>query len=48
LGVGIAPGRQLRETSPIYFAPTLAALLRLTPPSNSEGHILSEAFAVRR
>jgi predicted AlkP superfamily pyrophosphatase or phosphodiesterase len=47
-GVGIAPGRQLREASPIDIAPTLAALLHLTPPSNSEGHILTEAFAVRR
>jgi predicted AlkP superfamily pyrophosphatase or phosphodiesterase len=47
-GAGIAPGRQLREVSPIDIAPTLAALLRLTPPSNCEGHILIEAFSTRR
>jgi predicted AlkP superfamily pyrophosphatase or phosphodiesterase len=47
-GAGIAAGRQLRDASPLDIAPTLAALLHLTPPSNCEGHILTEAFTTRR
>lgn len=47
-GVGIVPGYHTRECSPIDIAPTLAALLGLTAPSNSEGSVLVEALAKPR
>ena len=43
-GPGIAPGTYFEECSPADIAPTLAALLWLTPPSNSEGRVLAEAI----
>lgn len=47
-GAGIAAGRHAGEAGVIDIAPTLAALLNVTPPSNSEGRVLEAAFAPRR
>jgi predicted AlkP superfamily pyrophosphatase or phosphodiesterase len=43
-GPGITPGTYFNECSPADIAPTLSALLGLTPPSNSEGRVLAEAI----
>jgi predicted AlkP superfamily pyrophosphatase or phosphodiesterase len=43
-GAGITPGTYYQAVSPADIAPTLAVLLRIDPPSNSIGRILSEAF----
>jgi predicted AlkP superfamily pyrophosphatase or phosphodiesterase len=43
-GPGITPGTYFGECSPADIAPTLSALLGLTPPSNSEGRVLAEAI----
>jgi predicted AlkP superfamily pyrophosphatase or phosphodiesterase len=45
MGSGIVPGRYLDASSPGDIAPTLAALLRIQPPSNSVGRILKEAIS---
>ena len=44
MGPGINAGRYLEAASPTDIAPTLAALLRITPPSNSVGRVLMEAL----
>jgi predicted AlkP superfamily pyrophosphatase or phosphodiesterase len=44
MGQGIAPGRYLEPSSPADIAPTLSALLRITPPSNATGRVLLEAI----
>jgi predicted AlkP superfamily pyrophosphatase or phosphodiesterase len=44
MGPGINAGRYLEAASPTDIAPTLAALLRITPPSNSVGRVLIEAI----
>ena len=44
MGPGISAGRYLEAASPTDIAPTLAALLRITPPSNSVGRVLMEAL----
>src|SRR5215203_2821274 len=44
MGVGIKPGQYYEPASPADIAPTLAALLRITPPSNVTGRVLLEAF----
>ncbi len=44
-GPGLVEGRYLSPASPADIAPTLAALLNLTPPSNVSGRILVEAVA---
>ncbi|MEP7272442.1 MAG: alkaline phosphatase family protein [Acidobacteriota bacterium] len=46
-GPGFIAGRYTEESSPADIAPTLAALLNLTPPSNYVGRVLSEALAKR-
>lgn len=43
-GAGVAAGTQHTRVSPADIAPTLAALLKLTAPSNSIGRVLSEAL----
>jgi arylsulfatase A-like enzyme len=43
-GARIAPGEYFAPSSPADIAPTLAALLRIEPPSNYVGRILSEAI----
>jgi hypothetical protein len=43
-GSGITPGFYHNESSPADIAPTLATLLKVQPPSNSIGRVLSEAF----
>lgn len=43
-GAGVAAGPQLAPASPADIAPTLAALLKITAPSNSVGRVLSEAL----
>ena len=44
MGAGVTPGRYLEPASPADIAPTLSALLRITPPSNSTGRVLTEAL----
>ena len=44
MGAGVNPGRYLEPASPTDIAPTLSALLRITPPSNSVGRVLMEAI----
>lgn len=43
-GAGIAPGHYASVSSPADIAPTLATLLKVQPPSNSIGRVLSEAL----
>jgi predicted AlkP superfamily pyrophosphatase or phosphodiesterase len=43
-GAGIAAARISRPVHPVDVAPTLAALLRMTPPASSQGEILSEVL----
>jgi predicted AlkP superfamily pyrophosphatase or phosphodiesterase len=44
MGAGVNAGRYLEPASPTDIAPTLSALLRITPPSNSVGRVLIEAL----
>ena len=44
MGAGVNAGRYLEAASPADIAPTLAALLRITAPSNSTGRVLVEAL----
>jgi hypothetical protein len=44
MGTGITPGRYFEAATPADIAPTLAALLRITPPSNTTGRVLIEAL----
>jgi predicted AlkP superfamily pyrophosphatase or phosphodiesterase len=45
MGPGVVAGRYFESCSPADLAVTLAALLRIQPPSNSVGRILKEAVA---
>src|SRR5688572_20193029 len=44
MGAGVTPGLYLEPASPADIAPTLCALLRLTPPTNVTGRVLLEAL----
>ena len=44
MGSGITPGRYFEAATPADIAPTLSALLRITPPSNVTGRVLVEAL----
>lgn len=44
MGAGVTPGRYLEPASPADIAPTLCALLRITPPTNVTGRVLVEAL----
>lgn len=44
MGAGVIPGRYLEPASPTDIAPTLSALLRITPPTSSVGRVLVEAL----
>ncbi len=44
MGAGVNAGRYLEPATPADIAPTLAALLRITPPSNATGRVLIEAL----
>jgi hypothetical protein len=44
MGAGVNPGRYLEAATPADIAPTLSALLRITPPSNATGRVLVEAL----
>jgi predicted AlkP superfamily pyrophosphatase or phosphodiesterase len=44
MGAGIKRGRYFQSAAPTDIAPTLAAVLRVQPPSNSVGRILIEAL----
>jgi len=46
-GAGITPGSYLAPSSPADIAPTLAALLKIEPPSSYTGRILSEALTAK-
>jgi predicted AlkP superfamily pyrophosphatase or phosphodiesterase len=48
MGAGLRPGIYEEAASPCDIAPTLAALLRVQPPSNSVGRVLIEAFGEKR
>jgi len=45
MGPGVNPGRYMEPASPADIAPTLAALLRITPPTNTTGRVLIEALS---
>jgi predicted AlkP superfamily pyrophosphatase or phosphodiesterase len=44
MGPGVNPGRYFEAATPADIAPTLSALLRITPPSNVTGRVLVEAI----
>jgi len=44
MGGGLAPGRYAEPATPADIAPTLAHLLRVQPPSNVTGRVLTEAL----
>ena len=44
MGPGVIAGRYLEPASPADIAPTLSALLRITPPTNATGRVLVEAL----
>ncbi len=44
MGAGIVPGNYREPASPADIAPTLCALLRLTPPTSVTGRVLIEAM----
>ena len=44
MGAGVAPGSYAQAATPADIAPTLSALLRVQPPSNSTGRVLVEAI----
>jgi len=43
-GAGIVPGSYANPSSPADIAPTLSTLLRIEPPSNTVGRVLTEAI----
>ncbi len=47
MGTRIQPGEYLQPATPCDIAPTLAAILRIQPPSNVTGRILLEGMATR-
>jgi len=49
-GAGVAPGRYFSACSPADIAATLSAMLKIEPPSNNVGRILTEAIktSIRR
>jgi predicted AlkP superfamily pyrophosphatase or phosphodiesterase len=44
MGTGVKPGQYFEAATPADIAPTLSALLRITPPSNATGRVLIEAL----
>ena len=44
MGAGVVPGRYLEAATPADIAPTLSALLRITPPTSVTGRVLIEAI----
>ena len=44
MGAGVNAGRYLEPATPADIAPTLSALLRVTPPTNATGRVLIEAL----
>ena len=44
MGSGIIPGRYYEAATPADIAPTLSAVLRITPPTNATGRVLIEAI----
>ena len=44
MGVGVIAGRYFEPATPADIAPTLSALLRITPPTNATGRVLIEAI----
>jgi hypothetical protein len=47
MGQGIGAGRYQQSATPADLAPTLAALLRIQPPSNATGRVLLEALGAK-
>lgn len=48
MGAGLTPGHYEQAATPADLAPTLATLLRVQPPSNATGRVLTEALAAGR
>ena len=44
MGAGVNAGRYFEPATPADIAPTLSALLRITPPTNATGRVLIEAI----
>ena len=44
MGPGITAGRYFEPASPADIAPTISALIRVTPPTNATGRVLLEAI----
>lgn len=44
MGAGVMPGRYFEPASPADIAPTLSALLGITPPTSATGRVLIEAI----
>lgn len=44
MGQGVTAGRYFEAATPADIAPTLSALLRITPPTNATGRVLVEAL----
>lgn len=44
MGTSVTPGRYLEPATPADIAPTLSAVLRITPPSTATGRVLLEAI----
>jgi hypothetical protein len=47
MGQGLGAGRYQQSATPADLAPTLAALLRIQPPSNATGRVLLEALSAK-
>ncbi|MDT7540727.1 MAG: hypothetical protein QOE33_631 [Acidobacteriota bacterium] len=47
MGQGLSAGRYQQSATPADLAPTLAALLRIQPPSNATGRVLLEALSAK-
>lgn len=47
-GAGISTGVSLHPSSPADIAPTLAALLKINPPSNASGQVLADAIKLNQ
>ena len=44
MGAGVTPGTYIEPATPADIAPTLCALVRITPPTNVTGRVLIEAL----
>ena len=47
-GKGVKIGHYGQEAHPIDIAPTVAALMEMTPPASSEGRVLFESVTLSK